>query len=136
LRHLGGYNEHQRYNYEDWELAIRMLEAGLPIITLPLPMMRYRVRRDSIYRGMNEVQDQVMKEQMFKTHRELVACFAVEIAAQLENRWMSLRYPEERFGAQIDFQNLYSQRKMNPTEVASRFLKPLQALLNIKASLL
>lgn len=90
LRDLGGYDKRQRYNYEDWELAIRILASGRPIITVPMHLLRYRVRSDSLYRTMTSVQNQVMRELMFETHRELVAKFAVEIAMQLENQWKRL----------------------------------------------
>jgi glycosyltransferase involved in cell wall biosynthesis len=92
LRHLGGYDTRQRYNYEDWELSIRMLAARWPIITIPMHLTHYRVRQDSLYRSMTDVQNQVMRELLLTTHRESVAKFAVEIAMQLENQWKKLSY--------------------------------------------
>ena len=94
LRSLGGYDICQRYNYEDWELAIRMLASGWPIITVPMHLLRYRVRKSSLYRSMTYAQNQVMRELLLSTHRETVAKFAVEIAMQLENRWMKYVYPD------------------------------------------
>ena len=44
------------------------------------------------FHGMTHVQNQVMRELLFATHRDTVAKFAVEIAMQLENQWMRLRY--------------------------------------------
>lgn len=86
LRDLGGYDEGQRYNYEDWELSIRMLAAGLPILTIPSYLMRYRVRRSSLYRSMTSVQDQVMRERMFLRHRDVVQRFGVELAMLVMDR--------------------------------------------------
>ena len=94
LRKLGGYDIRQRYNYEDWELGIRMLASGWPIIIVPMHLLRYRVRKDSLYRSMTYVQNQVMRELLLSTHRETVSKFAVEIAMQLENQWMRLVYPD------------------------------------------
>ncbi|MBI5029978.1 MAG: glycosyltransferase family 2 protein [Chloroflexi bacterium] len=137
LRELGGYDIRQTFNYEDWELVIRMLEAGFPIITVPMHGLRYRVRSNSLYRSMNEVQDQVMKEQLFKMHRELMAHFAAEVAAQLESRWMSLRYPDEHMGANADVQNYYSHPKPTLAPSTPAWLsKPLQILLSIRTSVL
>ena len=79
LRDLGGYDEGQRYNYEDWELSIRLLAAGRPILTIPSYLMRYRVRRGSLYRSMTSVQDQVMRERMLARHRDVVQRFGVEL---------------------------------------------------------
>jgi hypothetical protein len=90
LRDLGGYDVRQRYNYEDWELSIRMLASGWPIVTIPMHLMKYRIRGDSLFRSMTDVQNQVMREQLLTTHRELVAKFAVEIAMQIEHQWKQL----------------------------------------------
>lgn len=88
LRELGGYDVFQRYNYEDWELSCRMLAAGWPIVTIPSYLQHYRVRRDSLYRTMTPVQNQVMRELMLGSHRETVDRFGVEIAMLMENRLM------------------------------------------------
>lgn len=94
LRSLGGYDARQRYNYEDWELGIRMLTSGWPIVTIPMHLLKYRVRSDSLYRSMTDVQNQVMRELLFNTHRETVSKFAVEIAMQIEHQWKKLVRPD------------------------------------------
>ncbi|GEM_PF-932722 len=109
LRELGGYDTRQRYNYEDWELAIRMLASGWPIVTIPMHLTKYRVRRDSLYRGMTYIQNQVMREILFNTHRDIVSRFAVEIAMQLEYEWKKFVYPDNENG---NSKNLFS--KVNP----------------------
>lgn len=90
LRSLGGYDAGQRFNYEDWELAIRLLAAGRPIVTIPAYLARYRVRPDSLLRTLTPVQNQTMRERLLATHRETAARFAVEIAMQIEHRWKTL----------------------------------------------
>ncbi|OGW16609.1 MAG: hypothetical protein A3G93_16410 [Nitrospinae bacterium RIFCSPLOWO2_12_FULL_45_22] len=94
LRDLGGYDIRQRYNYEDWELGIRMLVSGWPIVTVPMHLLKYRVRTNSLYRSMTYVQNQVMRELLLNTHRETVSKFSVEIAMQLENQWMKSIHPD------------------------------------------
>jgi len=96
LRDLGGYDIRQCYNYEDWELGIRMLGSGWPIVTVPRHLLKYRVRGDSLFRSMTHVQNQVMRELLSTTHRETVSRFAVEIAMQLENQWKQLVYPDSK----------------------------------------
>ncbi len=93
LRHLGGYDVRQRYNYEDWELSLRLLASGWPLVTVPLQLMHYRVRPDSLYRAMTSIQNQVMRELMLSSHRETVSRFSVEITMQMENRLMERDYP-------------------------------------------
>jgi hypothetical protein len=62
-----------------------MLVSGWPIVTVPEHLLRYRVRRDSLFRRMTHVQNQVMRELLLNTHREAVCKFGVEIAMQLEH---------------------------------------------------
>ena len=88
LRALSGYDPRQRYNYEDWELSVRVLTSGRPIITIPLYLLDYRERVDSMFRSMTEVQNQIMRERLFDTHRETVTRFGVEVAMLMEHRLM------------------------------------------------
>ena len=96
LLEIGGYDVRHRYNYEDWELGIRILVSGRPIVTIPMHLLRYRVRRDSLYRSMTDVQNQVMRELLFMTHQDTVSKFAMEIAVQLEHRWKRLASVDSR----------------------------------------
>lgn len=118
LRNLGGYDVHQRYNYEDWELGIRMLASGWPIVTIPMHLLKYRVRSNSLYRSMTDVQNQVMRELLLSTHRETVSKFAVEIALQLEHLWKKNAYspltstlsvPVQKHNCSITFQKILSK---------------------------
>lgn len=94
VRDMGGYDTYQRYNYEDWELSVRLLARGWPIVTIPEQMLSYRVRADSLYRTMTAVQHQIMREQFFQSHPELITRFAAEIALQVEHRMGVLAMPE------------------------------------------
>lgn len=94
IKNLGGYDIRQRYNYEDWELGIRILASRWPIITIPMHLMKYRIRLDSLYRSMTDTQNQVMRELLLNTHRNTVSHFAVEIAMQLEHQVKKLVYPD------------------------------------------
>ena len=65
-----------------------MIASGRPIITIPMYLMKYRVRSDSLFRSMPLVQNQIMRERIFTRHRETAARFGGEIAMLLENRMM------------------------------------------------
>jgi hypothetical protein len=91
VRELGGYDVTQRFNYEDWELSVRLLARGWPIVTIPRYMQRYRVRADSLLRTMSDVQNQVMRELFLTHHRDAAERFAPEIAMQIEHQLMKLK---------------------------------------------
>jgi GT2 family glycosyltransferase len=91
VRQLGGYDTALRYNYEDWELAIRLLLARWPIVTIPRYLERYRIRGDSLLRTMSPEQHQLMREAMLRKHHDSVSRFAVEIALQVEHRLSAVR---------------------------------------------
>jgi GT2 family glycosyltransferase len=91
VRQLGGYDAALRYNYEDWELAVRLLLAGRPIVTIPRYLERYRIRGDSLLRTMSPEQHQLMRDAMLRKHHDSVSRFAVEIALQVEHRLSAVR---------------------------------------------
>jgi glycosyltransferase involved in cell wall biosynthesis len=99
LRSLGGYDAGQRFNYEDWELSVRLLAAGWPIVTIPAFLARYRVRPDSLLRSLTPIQNQTMRERLLATHRETASRFALEIAMQIEHRWKTLEATTDRSAA-------------------------------------
>jgi len=124
LRDLGGYDMRQRYNYEDWELGIRMLASGWPIVTIPMHLVRYRVRTDSLLRSMTDVQNQVMRELMLTTHRETVSKFAVEINMQSESRPAKVASSSDISAANRDHRNACSRRNGRAcvtSQIAKRF---------------
>ncbi|MDR4499241.1 MAG: glycosyltransferase family 2 protein [Candidatus Scalindua sp.] len=127
LRDIGGYDVRQRYNYEDWELGIRMLVSGWPIVTIPMHLTKYRVRRDSLYRSMTDVQNQVMRELLLNTHRETVSKFAVEIAMQLENQWKKLVYT--RITSPVSIHSQYQYRGISFRKLLFQTTKRLFILL-------
>ncbi len=93
LRALGGYDAGLRYNYEDWELGIRLLASGRPIVTIPAYLQRYRVRSGSLLRTLSPVQNQGMRELLLETHRETVSEFAVETTMLVEGELMRRVHP-------------------------------------------
>jgi len=88
LKELSGYDTDLRYNYEDWELSIRFLALGRPIITIPAYLLQYRERSNSLFRTMTDAQNQIMRERLFEKHRTVVTRFGLELAMLLENRLM------------------------------------------------
>lgn len=87
LRGLGGYDARQRYyGAEDWELSLRLLAAGWPLVTIPAFLVRPRPRPElpsTVYR-------QTLRERLLEAHRETAARFGLEIALQEEHRQAAL----------------------------------------------
>jgi len=105
LRELGGYTTEQRYNYEDWDLSLRLLGRGFPIVTIPRYLQRYRVRSESLYRTMTDAQNQVMRERLLTEHCATVRRFAVEVALQLEHRLAATRFAAAQPAAAAESEN-------------------------------
>jgi glycosyltransferase involved in cell wall biosynthesis len=118
LRALGGYDTQQRYNYEDWELSVRLLAGGWPIVTLPHYLTRYRERPESMLRTMTAIQNQVMRERLYSRHRETVDRFSVELAMLLEDRRARLEETASLAGTPADGRWL-----RNSLESARRFTR-------------
>jgi hypothetical protein len=93
IRALGGYDNRQRLNYEDWELSVRLVASGRPIVTVPMYLQRYRVRAASLLRTMTAIQHQHMRETFFVNHRTTVERFSVEVAMLVEGRLAKLLHP-------------------------------------------
>jgi hypothetical protein len=129
LRELGGYDVRQRYNYEDWELSIRLLASGWPIITLPAHLMHYRIRRNSLYRDMTSTQNQTMRELMLSSHRETVSRFSMEIVMQMENRLMNYIYPTFNPRHKVTEQVSRESSLLNISGSARRSLRRITTLL-------
>lgn len=94
LRALGGFDERQRYNFEDWELGIRYLAQGHPIVNIPRYLQRYRVRGDSMFRTLTPAQHQVMRAVTFESHRQLLQSFGAELGLLME-----FRHAEHQFAS-------------------------------------
>lgn len=50
LRDAGGWNAQSRAMWEDWEVFMRLALRGFEIWVVPLPLLWYRVRPDSMFR--------------------------------------------------------------------------------------
>lgn len=116
LRSLGGYDATQVYNYEDWELSVRYLTRGHPIVTIPRYLHRYRVRADSMYRSMNPAQHVLMRERFLASHRAAAESFALEVALQLEHRLWKIQSSAARAAASENESSGFADDAMGTAE--------------------
>lgn len=70
LREIGGYSPRMTWGYEDYHLWFDLLKRGKNIVTIPEPLLRYRVKSHSMIHEANAHRDELMA-QIRKDHTEL-----------------------------------------------------------------
>jgi glycosyltransferase involved in cell wall biosynthesis len=79
FRAVGGVHEDQRYAYEDWDLWISLAAAGYAILTIPEPLIFYRMREGSMSRNYNFRTREHGRRIMTGRHEELYQRYAREV---------------------------------------------------------
>jgi glycosyltransferase involved in cell wall biosynthesis len=72
----GGVNEALRYAYEDWDYWIAIAEAGFPLLTIPEPLIFYRMRKGSMSRMYNFRTRESGRRVMTERHADLYRRYA------------------------------------------------------------
>jgi len=72
------------YNFEDYESWVSLIEAGGVGVSLPSPLVRYRVRPDSMYRECGRNQQLYLYDLLTEHHKDLYREWGVELF-QLQN---------------------------------------------------
>jgi hypothetical protein len=60
----GGYKEAMTYGYEDWQFWISLLDAGWGMLHVPVPLLKYRVRPNSMFRAIGDRAHAFLLEQI------------------------------------------------------------------------
>lgn len=68
---VGGYNADMKYGYEDWDFWLSLLETGVKVYRIPVPMFYYRVRDGSRTYVMDKKKELEMRLQIFDNHEKL-----------------------------------------------------------------
>ncbi|HNX05814.1 MAG TPA: hypothetical protein PKI32_09945, partial [Opitutales bacterium] len=76
---IGGVHEDQRYAYEDWDFWISIAKAGYPLLTIPEPLLFYRMRKGSMSRMYNFRTRESGRRAMTDRHGELYRRYAREV---------------------------------------------------------
>lgn len=75
-----GRNKPQfEYNFEDYESWMSLIEEGALGVSLPRPLVRYRVRRDSMYQTSTRNQHLYLYDMMAQLHPEAYREWGVEL---------------------------------------------------------
>jgi len=79
LERVGGIHEDMRYAYEDWELWISLVKTCGPMLTIPEPLIFYRMREGSMARSYNFKTREHGRRAMTSLHEELYQRYARDI---------------------------------------------------------
>lgn len=75
---VGGNDQNMVFKgLEDYDMIIKMAEANMPGVSLPEPLFNYRVRKDSMVRGITAYQKKMIAENMRFSHASLFERFSV-----------------------------------------------------------
>jgi hypothetical protein len=107
---------------EDYEAWIRMAGQGCLGAALPAPLVRYRIRSDSMLQGMNEDQGLYLAELIAQRHPDLYARYGAELFALQNANGPSLRWNHPA-AEQIDFRARYFEL-LGAHQRLLRFLRP------------
>lgn len=76
----GRNNPDMAYGMEDWDAVIQMVGHGFGGVAIPEPLFKYRVRPDSMSRGFNRSNVELLYQLMSRNHTDLFRLHAVDLA--------------------------------------------------------
>ena len=76
---LGGSLRKMAYNFEDYELWVRFVEAGCGGVSLPEPLTSYRIRSDSMWQGSSREQHLYLQDLIAGEHPDLFREYGPEL---------------------------------------------------------
>jgi glycogen(starch) synthase len=97
----GGFKEAMTYGYEDWQLWISLLDAGWGMLRVPLPLMKYRVRPDSMLRAIGDRANAFLLEQLVSLTPRPFQAYAAECRRLEAGRTLSEPTHAEQLVARI-----------------------------------
>lgn len=87
LDQCGGFQPAMQYNYEDWEFWIQLAEAGWALLCYPEALLDYRVRPESMIRGLTPQAHGYLRRIMVALHPELFHQYGAELSLIIEQRY-------------------------------------------------
>ncbi|HEU5089160.1 MAG TPA: glycosyltransferase, partial [Roseiflexaceae bacterium] len=110
------------YALEDHEAWLRMVAQGCIGVSIPDPLVRYRIRNDSMLQKMNEDQGLYLTELIAQRHPDLYKQYGAELFALQNANGPSLRWNHPA-AEQIDFRARYFEL-LGAHQRLLRFLRP------------
>lgn len=75
----GGVSAEMKYAFEDWEFWIALCETGYALLTIPEPLLRYRMREGSMSQAYLTATREHGRRAILRRHAELHRRFAVDV---------------------------------------------------------
>ena len=119
----GGNLKQMAYNFEDFECWIRMLEQGCNGISIPEPLVKYRVRKDSLWQSATRDQLLYLHELMVKLHPELYGHYGAEIFNLLNANGPGTIWEHPSCDAPIESREAWLRKSLKDTNAYARGLE-------------
>lgn len=77
--HYGGNDEAMAWGLEDYEYVVSILAQGGKGVVLPEILFQYRVRQDSMFRGLSKLKKLLLCQHISNKHKNIYATFASDV---------------------------------------------------------
>jgi len=122
LLYRRAYREHgpseprMAYNFEDFELWIKLVAAGCGGVALPEPLTRYRVRSNSMWQGSPRRQHLFLQERITRLHPDLYAEYGAELFCLQNANGSSQKWIKPSANSPFDEFEQWSRRRIRYLE--------------------
>lgn len=115
----GGSNAKMAYNFEDYELWIRMVSKGCGGVAIPEPLSFYRIREDSMWQDSPRVQHLHLQELIMEEHADLFKAYGPQIFALQNANGSSQQWVKPADNSPFDAYEEWSRRRIRNLEKES-----------------
>lgn len=112
----GGSNSKMAYNFEDYELWIRMVSKGCGGVAIPEPLSFYRIREDSMWQESPREQHLHLQELIMEEHSDLFKAYGPQIFALQNANGSSQKWIKPAENSPFDTYEEWSRRRIRNLE--------------------
>lgn len=112
----GGSDPEMVYNFEDYELWIRMVAAGCGGVAIPEPLSYYRIRINSMWQDSPREQHLHLQELISRKHPELYRTYGPEIFALQNANGSAQKWVKPAANSPFDTYEEWSRRRIRTLE--------------------
>lgn len=119
-RSFGGSRTDMAYNFEDFELWIRLVKAGCGGVALVEPLTRYRVRAGSMWQGSAREQHLYLQDLIARFHPDLFSEYGPELFCLQNANGPAQKWIKPAANSPFDEYERWSRRRIANLEQESR----------------
>jgi glycosyltransferase involved in cell wall biosynthesis len=112
----GGSNPNMVYNFEDYELWIRMVAKGCGGVSIPETLSNYRIRENSMWQASPRCQHVHLQELIMEAHRPLYEEYGAELFVLQNANGPSQKWIKPAANSPFDTYEEWSRRRINNLE--------------------